>query len=96
MAFFMTIVLLYSEQFSPPSLPPPLSLSILALPLSSTAGAMRLPNRPGDKYKVHFLTDYYTEELFKLEVVDFVNSNDNTFLKFYNYPLTQKKGKFGS
>ena len=77
--------------FSPPS-----PLPILAPSLSPTAGAMRLPNRPGDRNKVHFLTAYYTEELFKLELVDFVNSNDNTFLKFYNYPITQKKGKFCS
>ena len=53
---------------------------------------MRLPGRPGDSEKPHFLTTFYTEELFKLEVVDFVNSNDNTFLKFYNKPLMQRKG----
>ena len=53
---------------------------------------MHLPGRPGDSEKPHFLTTFYTEELFKLEVVDFVNSNDNTFLKFYNQPLIQRKG----
>ena len=54
---------------------------------------MRLPGRPGeDEEKTHFLTTFYTEELFKLRVVDFVNSNDNAFLKFYNKPLIQRKG----
>ena len=61
--------------------------------LSHSAGAMRLPGRPGaDEEKTHFLTTFYTEELFKFRVVDFVNSNDNAFLKFYNKPLIQRKG----
>jgi monoamine oxidase len=55
------------------------------------AGAMRLPCRPEDPNKTHFLTAYYSEKLFKLELLDFVNTNENGFLKFYNNPPVQIK-----
>ena len=57
-----------------------------------SAGAMRLPSTPDEPNKIHFLTDYYGEELFKLEMIDFINSNENGFLKFYNKPRVQHKG----
>ena len=69
----------------------------LHIPISSflvkTAGAMRLPCAPKDSYKTHFLTDFYGENVFDLPMVPFVNSNENGFLKFYNMPKIQQKGK---
>ena len=53
---------------------------------------MRIPSPPDEPNKIHYLTDYYAEELFKLEMIDFINSNDNGFLKFYNKPRIQQKG----
>ena len=69
----------------------------LHIPTSSflvkTAGAMRLPCAPKDSYKTHFLTDFYGENVFDLPMFPFVNSNENGFLKFYNMPKIQQKGK---
>ena len=53
---------------------------------------MRIPSAPDEPNKIHFLTDYYGGELFKLEMIDFINSNKNGFLKFYNKPRVQHKG----
>ena len=44
---------------------------------------MRLPGKPDDKNKIHFLTDFYAKK-FDLPLVPFHNSDDNAFLKFYN------------
>ena len=53
---------------------------------------MRLPSAPNDTNKIHFLTDYYGEEVCELESIDFINSSENGFLKFYNKPKVQAKG----
>ena len=57
-----------------------------------SAGAMRLPCRPKDPNKTHFLSDFYIQK-FQLPVVDFVNENENGFLKFYNMPKVRMCGK---
>ena len=58
----------------------------------SSAGAMRLPCHPKDSNKTHFLPDFYITK-FGLTVVDFVNENENGFLKFYNMPKVRICGK---
>ena len=57
-----------------------------------SAGAMRLPCRPEDPNKTHYLSDFYVQK-FELEVVDFVNENTNGFLKFYNMPKIRMEGR---
>ena len=57
-----------------------------------SAGAMRLPCRPKDPNKTHFLSDFYIQK-FQLPVIDFVNQNTNGFLKFYNMPKVRMCGK---
>ena len=56
---------------------------------------MRLPCPPNAPNKTHFLTDYYGETLFKLKMVDFINTSDNAFLQFYNEPPVKIKGRIG-
>lgn len=51
---------------------------------------MRLPNKPCDENKIHFLPDFYINR-FKLPVVPFNNYDENAFLKFYDMkPMTIK------
>ena len=57
-----------------------------------SAGAMRIPCPLNDNKRIHFLTDYYAIDYFKLEMVKFINSCENGFLKFYNKPKVQQKG----
>lgn len=61
-------------------------------PISTVAGAMRLPNPPKQKEKTHYLTDYYAKTKFDLNLVPFNNFDDNAFLKYYNMVPTQIKG----
>ena len=56
------------------------------------AGAMRVPCPPNEVNKIHFLTDYYADNYFHLKLVDFLNYDENGFLKFYNRPKVQQKG----
>ena len=51
-----------------------------------------MPCAPEDPNKIHFLTDYYGKEVYKLKMIDFINTNENGFLKFYNKPRVQAKG----
>ncbi|XP_068742995.1 putative L-amino-acid oxidase YobN [Montipora capricornis] len=51
--------------------------------LQGEAGAMRLPCSPEDENKTHFLTDFYARH-FGLTLVEFANSCDEAYLKFYN------------
>ena len=53
---------------------------------------MRIPCPLTDNKRIHFLTDYYAIDRFKLEMVNFINSCENGFLKFYNKPKVQQKG----
>ena len=46
-------------------------------------GAMRLPCKPDETEKTHFLTDFYNT-LFKLQLTAFSNHDKHAFLKFYN------------
>ena len=57
---------------------------MLNVAFHSLAGAMRLPNRPKEKNKTHFLTDYYASDEFKLNLVPFVNYDENAWYKFYD------------
>lgn len=57
-------------------------------------GAMRLPNKPDDPNKTHYLTDYYAKTKFNLPLVPFNNSDDNAFVKFYNMEPLPIKGTF--
>ena len=51
---------------------------------------MRLPNEPCAT-KTHFLTDYYAKTKFDLDLVEFKNSDNNAFVKFYNMdPITHE------
>ena len=55
---------------------------------------MRLPCSVDDPNKTHFLTDYYAAEVFKLEMLPFLNHDEHAFVKFYNEEKVQFKGKF--
>ena len=57
-----------------------------------TGGAMRLPGKPDDKEKTHFLTDFYNK-LFKLQLSAFNNYDEHAFLKFYNCKAISIKGE---
>ena len=61
--------------------------------LFSVAGAMRLPCSATTAVSdmTHFLTDTYIDK-FNLEIEEFLNYNENAFLKFYNEPATPVKG----
>jgi len=51
---------------------------------------MRLPNKPDDKQKKHYLTDLYIRK-FRLKTLPFKNADENTFVKFYSMkPMTLK------
>ena len=59
---------------------------------TSLGGAMRLPNKPNDPNKTHYLTDYYAKTKFGLPLVPFNNSDDNALVKFYNMEPIPIKG----
>ena len=54
---------------------------------------MRLPKRPEDPDKTHYLTDYYAAQEFKLKLAPFKNYDKNGFLKFYDKKNIKISGK---
>lgn len=56
------------------------------------AGAMRIPDKPDSSEKMHYLTDFYAETEFGLKLLPFNNSDDNTWLKFYDEDKIKIKG----
>ena len=54
---------------------------------------MHLPSRHDDVDKIHYLTDFYNKK-FELTLAPFLNYDDHTFLKFYNYPAVTITSKF--
>ena len=57
-----------------------------------TSVRRRLPNKPNDPNKTHYLTDYYAKEEFGLPLVPFNNSDNNAFVKFYSMEPLPIKG----
>ena len=54
---------------------------------------MRLPCSKEAKNKIHFLTDFYAAERFKLPLAPFDNYSENAYLKFYNDDRVRIKGR---
>ena len=48
------------------------------------AGAMRFPDQPDGSVKMHYLSYFYAETEFGLKLLPFTNTDDNTWLKFYD------------
>ena len=59
------------------------SVFVQICPLLSPKSLYWLPCSPTDKEKTHFLTDFYVSH-FDLNLVRFVNSCKEPYLKFYN------------
>ena len=58
------------------------------------AGAMRLPKRPDDPDKTHYLTDYYAAKEFKLGLAPFKNYDEDAYLEFYDKKNIKISGKY--
>ena len=60
---------------------------------SYIAGAMRLPKRPDDPDKTHYLTNYYAVKEFELGLDPFNNYDKNAYFKFYDRKNIKISGK---
>ena len=54
---------------------------------------MRLPKRPDDPDKTHYLTNYYAVKEFELGLDPFNNYDKNAYFKFYDKKNIKISGK---
>ena len=54
---------------------------------------MRLPKKPHDLDKTHYLTNYYAATEFKLGLAPFNNYDKNAYFKFYDKRNIKISGK---